>query len=346
LTELLCIGNAIVDMFVSLDSVRMNELGIVHPVQHIGCEQMEKILEELNSRTGAAAVTSGGGAANVAKISAMLGINAAFAGCVGHDEPAAFFEKELNDAGVKALLSTGVGKTGRCLICDSGSETRIAASPGAALEITEADVDRALSGGAEAVVLDGYMLDRRPIVQHILQQSNKRGIPVALDAASVFQMLNKTEEILHYSRNYPLLLFFNADEAIVFYNVIKHSRNEEINLSDRDKEKIILDEVCPILKIITDGEIFPIVVIKLGSRGALVAAGGNIYREETFSLMSGNTVGAGDAFCAAFLAAWIRGRPLSKCAELGNRVARQLLEVPGTMIKSGKLKSFAKNLRK
>jgi sugar/nucleoside kinase (ribokinase family) len=95
----------------------------------------------------------------------------------------------------------------------------------------------------------------------------------------------------------------------------------------------------------TEGEIFPIIVIKLGSRGAVVLAGGTIYREETFAIKARNTVGAGDAFCAAFLSAWIRGRSIQECASLGNRVAREILLVPGTKIKSGKLKSFAKNLR-
>ena len=109
---------------------------------------------------------------------------------------------------------------------------------------------------------------------------------------------------------------------------------------------MILRDVCPMLKIITDGEIFPIIVVKLGGRGAVVIAGGNVYREETFAIVPRNTVGAGDAFCAAFIAAWIRGRSLSECAALGNKVAREILEVPGTHIKSGKLKSFAKILQK
>jgi len=79
----------------------------------------------------------------------------------------------------------------------------------------------------------------------------------------------------------------------------------------------------------------------------MVVAGGNVYREETFTVAApNNTVGAGDAFCAAFISAWIRDKSLSECAALGNKVAREILEVPGTRIKSGKLKSFAKILQK
>ena len=98
------------------------------------------------------------------------------------------------------------------------------------------------------------------------------------------------------------------------------------------------------LKYITEGEIFPIIVIKLGGRGAVILAGGNIYREETFTIIPRNTVGAGDAFFAAFVSAWIRGKSIRECAALGNKVAREILTVSGTRIKAGKLKSFARLL--
>jgi sugar/nucleoside kinase (ribokinase family) len=116
-------------------------------------------------------------------------------------------------------------------------------------------------------------------------------------------------------------------------------------LSEKEKETIILRDVSPMLKIITDGEIFPIVIVKLGGRGTIVFAGGNVYREETFAVIPRDTTGAGDTFCAAFISAWIRGKSISECAALGNKVAREILDVPGTQIKSNKLKKFAKALK-
>jgi sugar/nucleoside kinase (ribokinase family) len=307
--------------------------------------------------------SSGGAAANVAKIAAMLNMETAFTGCVGGspaeplrqgvlqggegDSMSAVFEKNLRSAGVVPYLVSGREKTGLCFaFVDSGGKTRIAASPGAALEFTEADLREDLIARAEAVVLDGYMLDRKSLVQHILQLASERGIPVALDAASVFNIREKTEAILHYSRNYPLIVFMNADESIVFYDTIRKGAARLEVSSEREKEALIVQEICPVLKCITEGEIFPIIVIKLGGQGAVVLAGGNIYREETFSIIPRNTVGAGDAFCAAFLSAWIRGKTIRECAALGNKVARKILEVPGTKIKAEKLKSFAKLLRK
>ena len=344
--ELLCIGNPLIDVFVNIDNGLASRYGITEPVQHIDMKAAESVLRELSVDLSKAVKSSGGGAANVAKIAAMLRMNAAFSGCVGQDELAGIFRKEITDAGVSAILAGTNEKTGLCLACSVDGQMRFAASPGAALELTEAHISEELISGAEVVAVDGYILDRRPLVQHILRIAGRKGIPVALDAASVMQVKSKAEEILTYSRNYPLFVFMNADEAIAFFNTIRKSRDEDTGLPEKEKEGMILRDVCPMLKIITDGEIFPVIVVKLGGRGAVVIAGGNVYHEETFTIIPRNTVGAGDAFCAAFIAAWIRDKSLSECAALGNKVAREILEVPGTHIKSGKLKSFAKILQK
>jgi len=346
MSEILCIGNPIVDVFVNIDSVLAKKYGITEPNLHISSEQAESLLREPSVNFSKAVKSSGGGAANVAKIAAMLGMDTAFSGCVGHDELAAIFEKEITDAGVDVILAKSNDKTGICFACNVDRKLRFAASPRAALELNESHISEELIAGAEVVVLDGYILDRRPLVQHILTLASRLGIPVALDAASVIQVLSKAEEILTYSRSYPLFVFMNADETIAFYNTLRKTRDEEVLSTEKEKEELILNDICPMLKIITDGEIFPIVVVKLGGHGAVVIAGGNVYREETFTITPRNTVGAGDAFCAAFISAWIRDNSLSECAALGNKIAREILEVPGTHIKSTKLKSFAKILQK
>ena len=346
MSEILCIGNPIVDVFVDIDSALAKKYGIVDPVQHISKEQAESLLREPSVNFSKAVKSSGGGAANVAKIAAMLGMATSFSGCAGQDELASIFEKEITDAGASVTLARSGEKTGICFACNVDGQLRFAASPRAALELNESNISEELIAGTEVVVLDGYILDRRPLVQHILTLASRLAIPVALDAASVFQVLSKAEEILTYSRTYPLFVFMNADETIAFYNTLRKNKDEVNLTTDKEKEELIMRDICPMLKIITDGEIFPIIVVKLGGKGALVIAGGNVYREDTFSIIPRNTVGAGDAFCAAFISAWLRDNSLSECAALGNKVAREILEVPGTHIKSGKLKTFAKILQK
>ncbi|MCL2184927.1 MAG: PfkB family carbohydrate kinase [Treponema sp.] len=349
-TEILCIGNPIVDVFINIDNSHAQKYGILVPVQHIDRELAEAMLRDKTIDFSKGEKSSGGGAANVAKIAAMLGMKSAFVGTIGQDEHASFFEEEITSAGVHAILEKSGRKTGLCFACNIGGETRFAASPGAALELTENHVSEEMIGSAELIVLDGYILDRRPLVQHILLKASRKGIPVALDVASVMQAKSKAEEILTYSRQFPLIVFMNADETLTFCSEIRRSGNDDdLKLSektDKEKEALILRDFSPMLKIITDGELFPIVVVKLGGRGAIVFAGGNMYKEETFTVVARNTIGAGDAFCAAFISAWIRDKSISECTSLGNKVAREILEVPGTHIKSGKLKAFAKIFQK
>ncbi|MDR0465694.1 MAG: adenosine kinase [Treponema sp.] len=344
--ELLCIGNPIVDVFIDIDNSFALKYGIIDPVQHIERDKAESILHEPSVNFSHAIKSSGGGAANVAKIAAMLGMNTAFSGSIGQDDLAYIFEKEMTGAGVSLFLEKSNEKTGLCFACNIGGETRFAASPGAALDLSEANVSIEMIKSAEVIALDGYILDRRPLVQHILLKASKQGIPVALDVASVFQVKKKAEEILTYSRNFPLFIFMNADEAIAFYNAIRKNNDDISFPSEKEKESFILRDVNPMLKIITDGELFPIIIVKLGGRGAVIFAGGNVYHEETFTVIPRNTVGAGDAFCAAFISSWIRGKSLSECAVLGNKAAREILKVPGTLIKTGKLKNIAKILKK
>ena len=349
--ELLCFGNAIVDIFAALDPSRMDALGITEQVQHISPQQARRVMDALDGFSR----SSGGGAANAAKIAALLGIHAAFAGCAGNDEIGAFFENELRGAGVVPLLKKANSPGGTCLVLRNGDvngeEIRIAASPAAALEFSADDIREEMFDSAEiaVIVIDGYILDRRPLVSRILRLARERKIPVALDAASTFIVRKNAAGIAQWLAGYPLILFMNADESIAFYRAVTKTESpaaqpEEIFSSEREKEEFILREICPMLKDFT-ADRFPVIVVKLGERGALAAAGGKIYRQETTAVKPRNTTGAGDAFCAAFLAAWIREKTVPECLALGNAVAGKTLETNGTAVQAKDLASCARALQ-
>jgi sugar/nucleoside kinase (ribokinase family) len=353
--ELLCFGNVMVDIFVPANGPRMEALGLDKPVQHITSEKAEQTLRALGWKTDAAGglvpdggpnftLSSGGGAANTAKIAALLGIRTGFTGAAGQDMFGELFRREMTDSGAVPLLVPGKGKTGLCIV-QSWGETRIAAAPGASGELAPEHISEEAVKNAGVIALDGYLLDRRPLVRRILGLADRFGVPVALDVASVFRVKEKTEEILQYSRNYPLIIFMNADEAIAFYQTLRKDQGDYEIRGEREKADWIIREVCPVFQIITGAELFPVIAVKLGSRGAVIVAGGAIYRAETFPVVPRNSIGAGDAFCAAFLAGWLRGKSIAESAALGNRVAREVLNVPGTRIDRRKLLSVKKILQ-
>jgi sugar/nucleoside kinase (ribokinase family) len=131
----------------------------------------------------------------------------------------------------------------------------------------------------------------------------------------------------------------NEEEADVFCRTL--SRGEET--PDAGSKRGLRVNV-ELLKKMTARDLFPVIVVKRGKRGAVVFAGGRIYSAPAIAISSTETTGAGDAFCAGFMAGWIRGRPLAECAALGNKTAREVLDSPGTNIDRKKLLHLSRNL--
>jgi len=336
--DLLCIGNALVDVFAFADEQVLVRHGITRPVQHVKFEKIKNILSELKDRD--TVFSSGGGAANVAKIAGFLGAEVCFTGATGDaegKEPDTFgrlFEKELNAAKVKLRLSLKSSPTGVCLYLRTGKEIRIAASPSAALELTENDISEEDLRKAKVVVIDGFILHRQDLVRRILDLADKYGNAVALDLSSVSIAGEHAAEIAEYARQYPLILFMNEAEAEAFFREI---RNEESGMGNDDPPP---EELYNFFSSLTAGKPFPIIVVKLGERGAICFAGGTIYRAETTAVLPKDTTGAGDAFCAAFLTAWIRNKALPECAALGNKAARMVLDATGTKVDGSAFKNI------
>lgn len=365
--EILCIGNALVDVFAQGDEHVDIRYGITQPVQHVEIDKLREILSVLPKFT----VVSGGGAANVAKIAGLLGTKTGFTGALGRgktegrssqaDEFGRLFEENLSAAGVKLRLPLKPSPTGICLILQTEEgETRIAASPSAALELSEDDINEDDLRNAKAVVIDGFMLDRPGLVRHILDLADQYGTTAAIDLSSPIIAEERVVEILDYARQHSLILFMNDTEAESFYKGLKNHGMEVRDMGlvidedeqgsssfsvERRKPGSPFRRICSFFKILTDGNIFPIIVIKQGPRGAIVFAGGNIHRAETLAVIPLETTGAGDAFSAAFLTAWVRNKSLSECAAVANKAARIILDVAGTKVDRKPLQSIARQLR-
>jgi len=401
-SEILCIGNALVDIFAGGDEELAARYGIVEPVQHIEYEKLNGILSELKIYSACrqeipsltvvssgharkpharhracslgecntacrqeipvfAEISSGGGSANAAKIAGLLGVKVSFAGAIGAgkgnseardprsdpdrkqpepDEFGLLFMEELGAAGVKLRLSLKNLPTGICLYLNTGSEIRIASSPSAALELQENDISEEEISRAGVILIDGFMLNRPAFVRSILNMSEKYGTVVALDLSSIFIAAEHAAEIAEYERSHPLILFMNEAEAEVFHSkLMEQGINPEfLHLLSKTLD---LPKTDPVMDTCRENEKpvpgSPVLVVKLGERGAVVIAGGKIHRAEAQPIVPKETTGAGDAFCAAFLTAWIRGKSIPECAAFGNRAARVILDVTGTRVEKDAL---------
>lgn len=340
--ELLCIGNAMVDVFARTQGDIETRFGLTEPVQHVDIEKLWEITALLPETK----LVSGGGAANVAKVAGLLGIKTGFMGAIGAgpedgaDPFGRVFAGDLGAAGVELFLARKPPPTGICLMLrKEAGETIIAAAPSASLEFSPEDLDEDLIKSARVVMIDGFMLSRKNLVIRILDLANKYGTPAALDVGSSGIVKDLAWEIATYSRLYPLILFMNEAEALTFQQVLSAQSGGETG------ERILTRESSDFFSNFTAAKLFPVVAVKLGNRGAVVFAGGGVYRAETIPLAPAETTGAGDAFAAAFLGAWIRDKPLSECAALGNKAAREVLGVPGTQVDKKRLKPVIKQLK-
>lgn len=88
------------------------------------------------------------------------------------------------------------------------------------------------------------------------------------------------------------------------------------------------------------------IAIKLGRDGCLYAVG-----NKTFSVAAElvarvvDTTAAGDAFNAAFLAAWLLGESEEHCCRAGNRLAARVIQHPGAIIPRSMTPTLAELLR-
>jgi sugar/nucleoside kinase (ribokinase family) len=354
--DLLCIGNALVDIFMQGNEDTACRYGITGPVQHVEIEKLQEIISGVHGYTA----VSGGGAANVAKIAALLGLRAGFIGALGKDAKAAepdrfgrLFRESLSTAGVELTLPLKAAPTGICLLLGIGNETRIAASPSAALGLSEDDIrgEDIEIERTKIVVIDGFILGRQGLVRHILRLTEQYGKTAAIDLGSPSIAGEHAAEIVDYARQYSLVLFMNEEEARAFYEgcgsppVGEGSPFRRLCLFFRAFSRGNLAEgnlVKPFLNGWKHGP--PVIVVKLGKRGAIAFAGGGEFRAKTQPMVPHETTGAGDTFCAAFLSAWVRDKMLSECVAMGNKAARVILGVAGTGADRESFKELAGSL--
>jgi sugar/nucleoside kinase (ribokinase family) len=314
--HILCVGNALVDIFAQADGQFFTRHGLTEPVQHIEIEKLKEMLSELHDYRA----VSGGGAANVAKIASLLGAKVSFTGAIGNDKYGWLFKKSLAATGVKLRLSKKPSPTGICLILrDEDGGYRIAASPSAALKLSESDINWEELRKAKVILVDGFMLDKSALALNIMQLAGRNGITAAIDLSSPGIAREYAAEIAGFAKQYPLILFMNEAEAEAFREGLASSAKETL---------------------FENSAYFPIIVVKLGQDGAICYSEGRIIKADTQAVTPVDATGAGDAFCAGFLVAWAKNKTPGECAVFGNMAAKTVLGAEGANADKKALKAL------
>lgn len=260
----------------------------------------------------AAIRTRGGGAgANVAVHLGRQGVPVTFAGCVGADPAGAALVAELAGAGVDVAVRTVAGGvTGTIVsLVEPGGQRSMLADRGANLELAPDDVPSPAAGGH--LHLSGYtLLDPRPRAAGLaaLAAGAAAGATTSLDPASTGPLAAYGIDRWLADTAGVTLLLPNADEARLLTGCADAA----------DAARALARR-------------HPAVAVTLGPEGALWCAGDDVVHRPAPPTTVVDTTGAGDAFTAGLLAAWLAdggGEPAG-LLDRGMALAADVVRRPG-----------------
>ena len=283
--KVLCIGSVTTDV-------------IVTPVDNI---PDPGVLQAVNS----VSTHVGGCAANAANDLAKLGVPVTLSCKVGRDSFGEFVKNTAAANGVdtKGVVVGDVDTTVSIVCINSSGERSFLYNPGSAADFKLSDIDDKLIEECDIVFVAGAMLltnfDGKPCAE-LMKKARELGKYTVMDTAWDFDdvWLPKIREVIPY-----LDLFMpSVDEA---------SKLTGIPASEPDK---IADKLFELGA--------KNVIVKVGKHGALICESGKErYTLPTYmSIKPTDSTGAGDSFCAGFLAGLAQGWSYRKSGQFANAV--------------------------
>ncbi len=258
-------------------------------------------------------VTGGGAGANTAAWLADAGLSVTMCGVVGADTVGSARIAELSAVGVACVIRQSPDMpTGSIVILSGPADRAMITDRGANALLTVADVDAAFADSADAVHLhlSGYSLldaGSADAARHALEVAHARGLTVSVDAASAVPLREVGGlAFVSWVRRADVLLA-NGDEARVL-------------LGEADSQRSLATDLAAALATRLEGraDVGGTVVVKLGADGAVAATSrGAVVEAPALPVNAVDATGAGDAFAAGFLAAWLGGDGLDQALATG-----------------------------
>jgi sugar/nucleoside kinase (ribokinase family) len=306
--DVLCIGNAIVDVIADTDDAFLNKQGL-----HKGSMRLidEAEAVRLYEAMGPGREISGGSAGNTAAGLAALGLKAAFIGQVADDQLGNIYRHDIESQGIDFLVAArgDVGATARSLILVTPDAQRTMNTfLGAAQLLDAASTNLAAVADSGIVYLEGYLWDPeapRAAMEAAIEAAHASGRKVAFTLSDTFCVDRHREGFWKLLRDGKIdILFANEAEAASM-----------VMVNDVEEAIACLAKVAPTL------------VVTRSEAGATAISGGeraDVPAEPIERLV--DTTGAGDLFAAGFLAGQARGLGLDVSLKLGAIAAAEVIQ--------------------
>lgn len=259
-------------------------------------------------------MTLGGSAAIVAHNLAALGSSVGFIGKTGSDSLGEIALQRLTGIGVdtrRCVRSNGAATTGVTVLLHHGATRHILTYLGTMAEMTVDDLDIEYLSDSKHFHISSFFLQKKlqRDLPDLCKNLRQRGLTISLDTNDDPDDRWGDE----FTAMLPLIdiLLPNEDEAK------RMARNGDLHEALNWLSKRV-----------------PIIVVKCGSRGALLKTPDRLLEIPPLRVSPVDTVGAGDSFNAGFLSLFAKGEELEACVAAGN-VAAAL-----STLRSGGTESF------
>lgn len=234
--------------------------------------QVEKLVES-------ARLTIGSSSAIFASGAARLGLKVGFIGMCGEDDFGRFMLGAMREQGVDTtpVIVRPGDSTGISVILDQGSNRAILTFPGLIPALQASDISDALLRQARHLHIASYFMQTRlqPGLPELFRRAHALGLTTSLDT------------------NYdPSKKWAGLDELLSVTDVFLPNETEAVSITRTPEVESAARQLAKKTRL---------VVVKLGSTGALACDGQTIYRAGPIEVSVLDSVGAGDSFDAGFI---------------------------------------------
>jgi sugar/nucleoside kinase (ribokinase family) len=311
--DVVCVGNALVDVLASATDELLTELDLVKGtmalVDHVRAAA-------IYDRMGATTEASGGSAANTAAGVAALGGRAAFLGRVADDGLGRAFTHDIRSIGVAfdptpTPAVPGEVVSGHCLVLvTEDAERTMATHLGVASEFGAVDLHDGHLASTQVIYLEGYLGEQptaKVAMRDAIEVAHRNDASVALTVSDPFCVQHHRAEFLELLDSDLELLFANEEEAMMLFGT-----------SSFDAAVDAVAETG-VLAVLTRGAHGSVVVTASGPVEVPAAPVGQVV----------DTTGAGDLFAAGFLYGITNGLRPEDAARLGGVCAAEVISHVG-----------------
>lgn len=314
--DLIGVGAPIMDLVASVpDSFLAHAGGEKGGMLMIDAREMERLVSLLPTPPKN---TPGGSAANTTFNANRLGLSTAFVGKLGSDDLAATYMQRFAASGVDiSRFKQGSTSNARCLILTTPDAQRtMRTCLGAVMTLSPDEISQADFEGALFVHIEGYVLFNQALAEKILASSRAAGCEISLSFAS-FEVVAATRDwLLGQLRQGLSLVFANEDEARTMFPELPAKTAEDY--AEHAKKFASFGGTA---------------AITLGKDGAWIAQGNELHRVAPVAVSDViDTNGAGDAWAAGFLSAYLRDQSLPVCGQVASLLGAETVRHSGPII--------------